>query len=93
MEEWKYYRLDIIQISKTLDKMLKDVRQVIYSMMEERNIDLAAIPDRLQKQNEATLTFIDFCNQRATIRRYGKKKDTQERYNRFIRLFTARGMS
>ena len=91
MEEWKYYRLDIIQISKTLDKMLKDVRQVIYSMMEERNIDLAAIPDRLQKQNEATLTFIDFCNQRATIRRYGKKKDTQERYNRFIRLFTAWG--
>ena len=82
---------DIIQISKTLDKMLKDVRQVIYSMMEEGNIDLAAIPDRLQKQNEATLTFIDFCNQRATIRRYGKKKDTQGRYNRFIRLFTTWG--
>ena len=33
------------------------------------------------------MTFMDFCNQRASIRKYGKQKDTQERYDRFLRLF------
>ena len=93
--QWKNGKItdcpDIIQISRTLDKILKDVRQIIYSMMEEGDIDLAAIPDRLRKQDEAALTFIDFCKQRIAIRQFGKKKDTQERYNRFIRLFTTWG--
>jgi len=78
---------DIIQISQTLDKMLQDIRQVIYSMMEEGNIDISLIPTKLEKLQESTLNFIGFCKQRASIRKFGKKKDTQERYDRFIRMF------
>lgn len=78
---------DIVQISQVLDKLLKDVRQIIYKMMEDGYIDLSAIPDRLQDQNSEKLTFLTFCEQRAAVRKYGKEADTQERYSRFIRLF------
>ena len=82
---------DIVQISQTLDKMLGDVRQVIYSMMEEGNIDISTIPDRLKKLHEESITFIGFCKQRAAVRKFGKRTDTQERYARFIRLFEGWG--
>jgi site-specific recombinase XerD len=41
--------------------------------------------------NAPKINFLEFCNQRATIRKYGKKADSQERYDRFIRLFTSWG--
>lgn len=78
---------DIIQISLSLDKLLKDVRQVIYNMMKEGNIDIASIQDKLSELNSRNMTFVGFCKQRAAIRKFGKRKDTQERYARFIRLF------
>ena len=93
--QWKNGKIvdcpDIIQISQTLDKMLRDVRQIIYGMMETGNIDIDIIPEKLQKLNKGDLTFIDFCRQRAAIRQFGKKQDTQERYSRFLRLFNEWG--
>ena len=93
--QWKNGKItncpDIMQISQTLDKMLTDVRQIILDMEREGNIDIVAIPEKLRQLNTPQISFLEFCNQRATIRRYGKKKDTQDRYNRFIRLFTAWG--
>ena len=80
-----------MQISQTLDKMLTDVRQIILDMEREGNIDIMAIPEKLRQLNTPQISFLEFCNQRAVIRRYGKKKDTQGRYNRFIRLFTTWG--
>ena len=89
--QWKNGRIvncpDIVQIGKTLDKMLTDVRQIIYDMMNEGNIDIFAIPDRLKALHSDRIKFLDYCNQRAEIRKYGKRKDSQERYDRFIRLF------
>ena len=89
--QWKNGKIvdtpDIVQISKTLDKMLKDVRQIIYSMMEKGHIDISCISTELHKLNKEEFSFIEFCKQRASIRKFGKKKDTKERYNRFIRLF------
>ena len=90
--QWKNGKIlncpDIIQISQTLDKMLSNVRQIIFDMMNEGNIDIVAIPSRLEKKEKENLTFLQFCKQRATVRKYGKEKDTQERYDRFIRLFS-----
>lgn len=82
---------DTLQISQALDKMIKDIRQVIITMMEEGYIDIYAIPDRLEKSKNKDLSFLDYCKMRATIRKYGKAKDTQQRYGRFLRLFEAWG--
>lgn len=78
---------DAIQLSQTLDKMLTDVRQVIYEMMQKGNIDIFAIPAELEKKKRVPITFMDYCTVRAGIRKYGKRKDSQERYDRFLRLF------
>ena len=82
---------NILQISQTIDKMLSDIKQVILEMAQEGQIDIMAIPRRLERKNMPSLSFIDFCEQRIAIRKFGKRKDTQERYERFIRLFTAWG--
>lgn len=93
--QWKNGKIvncpDIVQISQTLDKMLTDVRQIIYDMMNEGNIDIFAIPDKLKALHSDKIKFLDYCDQRAEIRKYGKKKDSQERYDRFMRLFKAWG--
>lgn len=93
--QWKNGKIvncpDIMQISQTLDKLLMDVRQVIYEMMERDNIDIFAIPVELERKKRVPITFIEYCTVRAGIRKYGRKKDSQERYDRFIRLFTEWG--
>lgn len=93
--QWKNGRIvncpDIMQISRTLDRLINDIRQILYDMMESGNVDIFAIPKELEKRKKAGITFLEFCNQRAEIRKYGKSSDSQERYNRFIRLFTCWG--
>ncbi len=93
--QWKKGRIvncpDIMEVSQALDKMLKDTRQVLVDMVEEGNIDLNTLSDKLAKRNQGDLTFLDFCNQRAEIRKYGKAVDSQERYDRFLRLFKVWG--
>ncbi len=93
--QWKKGKIvncpDIMEVSQTLDKFLKDVRKVIVDMVEEGNMDLQAIPSRLTRLNQGSITFLDFCNQRAEVRKYGKARDSQERYDRFLRLFKAWG--
>ena len=89
--QWKNGKIincdDIIYISKTLDVLVTNVKNVLLNMMQEGNVDIFSIPDRLRELEVEKITFIDFCHQRAAIRKYGKQKDTQERYDRFLRLF------
>lgn len=93
--QWKDGKIvncpDLIKISKVLDKLLTDVKQVLYTMMEEGEIDIFSIPERLEKLHTKTIGFLEFCNQRAEVRKYGKRKDSQERYNRFMKFFKAWG--
>ena len=93
--QWKNGKIvncpDILQISQTLNKMLSDVREIILEMSKSGNIDILSIPDKLKQMNSPKMNFLEFCNQRAIIRKYGKKKDSQERYDRFIRLFSEWG--
>ena len=83
---------DAIQISQSLDNLLKGVRQIIVTMMDEGNIDIFSIPSRLKKLETNFSSFIDFCKQRAIIRKYGKKRDTQKRYDRFLSQFESWGL-
>lgn len=93
--QWKNGKIincpDVIQISQTLDKLLTDVRQILFDMMKEGNIDLQAIPIRQKRKDVKETNFLKFCESRCAIRKYGKRKDTQERYDRFQRLFKSWG--
>lgn len=93
--QWKDGKItncdNILQISQVLDKLVSNVRQVIIDMIQEDNIDIFTIQDRLNRKELDKIGFIDFCNQRAAVREYGKEKDTQKRYERFLRKFTSWG--
>lgn len=78
---------DALEISQTLDKLVKNVRQIILNMMNEGHIDIFAIPDKLDEMNSPKMSFLDFCEERARIRKYGMTRDSQIRYERFLRFF------
>lgn len=78
-------RTDSTQLNQYINSLLTNIQQVICEMSHAGCIDISLISGRLQKKEE--ISFFEFCLQRAEIRKYGKKKDTQERYDRFLRLF------
>ncbi len=86
--EWKrsrvVNRMDAVILNKTLDKLMNDVRQVIYEMYDEGHIDIFAIPARITAKQRVDVAFLDFCEKQAKIRKYGKAADSQERYDRFL---------
>lgn len=79
-------RMDAAIINKTLDKLVNDVRKVIYDMVEDGHVDIFGIPARLEAGKRVDIAFLDFCEKRAEIRKYGKATDSQERYDRFLRF-------
>lgn len=93
--QWKNGKIvncpDALKISEILDRILSNIRSVLLAMVSKGNIDIFSIPDRLQEEELKKVSFLDFCYQRAEVRKYGKKEDTQERYDRFLRLFTEWG--
>lgn len=84
-------RIDAVILNKQLDKLLVDVRQVVYDMYDEGQIDINAIPSRLMAKRKPNVTFLDFCEERTKIRKYGKAIDSQERYERFLRFLKGYG--
>jgi len=87
-KEWRNDRIvgrgDAMQLNRQLDKIIADVRQVVYEMYEEGQIELGAIPSRLLAKRKPALMLLDFCRRRAEIRKHGIAKDSQERYDRFL---------
>jgi len=90
-EEWKngeiVERSDAIQLNKELSRQVLDVRKMIMQMSEEGNIDIFKIGNKLAKLHRGEINFMDFCMERSKVRKYSKAEDTQERYDRFLRLF------
>lgn len=80
-------RADSVQINQLLDQLVIDVRKCIIQMVEEGNIDIFSIPDRLKRLRVADIGFIEFCEKRAEVRRFGKSSDSKSRYNRFLLKF------
>lgn len=79
-------RLDAAILNKTLDKLMVEVRQVIYDMIDEGNIDIFAIPFKLAAKRRKTMTFIEFYNEKAEIRKHGIGKVAQGRYDMVPRV-------
>lgn len=84
-------RPDAAELNKSLEKLRTDVMKVVNEMMEEGHVSIGEIPDRLRLMHGRGMTFLDFCRGRMEIRKYGRAKDSQERYDRFMRFFTAWG--
>lgn len=84
-------RLDAVILNQTLEKLMHDVRMIVYEMVENGNIDIFAIPSILESKRNQGVTFLDFCEQRAETRKYGKALDSQERYDRFLRFLHSYG--
>lgn len=94
-KEWKHgrvvNRVDAMIINKQLDQYLVDIREIIYEMYKDGYIDIDAIFPRLEAKRKPNVSFLDFCEERMKIRKYGKAKDSQERYNRFFRFLKEYG--
>lgn len=78
---------DSRNLNKVLNRKLGEIREELLEMMEDGVINISSISDNIQKKNEPKISFLDFCKKRAEIRKYGKSKDNQERYDRFLRFF------
>lgn len=93
--QWKDGKIvncpDILEISQTLDKMLTDVRQIILDMLKNNSLNIKAVSDELDRRRRSRLSFVDFCYQRAAIRKFKKSPDSQERYDRFLKHFVKWG--
>ena len=93
--QWKNGKItncdNLTEISQTLERQLNDVRKAIHMMMQEGNLDIRLIPEVIERMYSHNTTFIEFCIQRANIRKYGKGSDSIKRYDRFIRHFTLWG--
>ena len=84
-------RLDAHELNQTMEKLMKEVRQVILEMLDDGYIDIYAIPDKLKRMKEGNITFIEFCIKRTEIRKMNKADDSQERYDRFLKFFVSWG--
>lgn len=80
-------RPDAMEMQRTLDEFMKRARTVVNNMMESGSLSLDEIPVQMAKLVEDRRSFIDYCCERAQVRKYGKAKDTQERLDRFLRWF------
>lgn len=80
-------RLDAIEINKLLDQLVADVREVIYDMHKEGQIDIDTIPARLAAKRKPNLTFFDFLDKQVEIRKHGKAPVTGWRWERFVETF------
>lgn len=79
-------RLDAAILNKTLDKLMVDVRQVIYDMIDDGNIDIFAIPVKLAAKRRKAMTFIEYYKEKAEIRKHGIGKIAQGRYDLIPRI-------
>ena len=89
--EWKNGRVvsrdDALYLNQMLDKIVYDIRQIIIDMSKTGEVDISEVLKKYNSPKEREENFIDFCKRRSEIRKYGNTKDSQERYDRFIRLF------
>lgn len=78
-------RPDAAELNDALDLIVQRVRKIVNAMVEEGNLNIGEIPSRLSAATADRRSFIEFAEERARVRIYGKKGDTAERYERFLR--------
>ena len=89
--QWKNGKIincpDAPFFNQFLDKLLFEVRQVLLEMYQQGNIDIYAVKKTIEEKSEKPINFIEYCEKRASIRKYGYTERSQERYDLFIKHF------
>lgn len=93
-------RLDAFELQRTLDLLMTRARELMNKMICSGELDMkqlvTQLSGRLAKRSEenviAQRSFMDFCKERAEVRKYGKSEDSCERYDRFLRWFAEWGV-
>lgn len=84
-------RLDAYAIQQTLDLFVANARRTINEQIEQGTFDMktivAIISGRNEQQSPDAMPLMDYFRDRATIRKFGRAEDSQERYDRFLRWF------
>jgi site-specific recombinase XerD len=83
--------MDAAILNKTLDKLMNEVRQVIYEMIDDGRIDIFAIPARLDAKRKKAGTFPDFVKERLPIHKHGQSPLRQKAYDRFFNFLDEYG--
>lgn len=78
-------RPDAAELNDALDLIVQRVRKIINDMVDDGNLNINEIPSRLAVATADKKSFLEFCEERVHVRVYGKKGDTKERYERFMR--------
>ena len=77
-------RPDALELNKALETMRGKVLRAINEMLEEGLVDIREIPSRMRRDAARGKTFIEYCEERAEVRKYGLSGDTGHRYDHFI---------
>lgn len=84
-------RLDAYDVQQSLDLFVANVRKTINEQIEQGTFDIknivATIGGRNEQQSPEARPLIEYFRERATIRKFGRAEDSQERYDRFLRWF------
>lgn len=94
-KEWRNGRVvrreDAEELQDSLELFVKNARKAINEMVAEGSLNLDEVKPRMEGMIKKKQTFIDFMMERAEVKKYGKAKDTAERYDRFLRFFMSWG--
>lgn len=84
-------RFDAAEIQAQLDRAVKRTRQAINALEENGYCDIKEVLAYLRREEGRTLSFIEFCMERAAIRSHDRAEDTRERYERFLKFMLKYG--
>ena len=83
-KEWKdgvvVNREDMLSVNRQLQGLIKKCSEIITQMMEEGNVDIAAIPIMLKDKMLQKQTFLEYAKEKADVKVKGLRQGTQRRY-------------
>lgn len=92
-------RIDAMELQRTLDMFVANAHKTINDLIERGELDMNTIVSVISGRQKAAATssvdrqlLLDYFNERAAIRKYGRSTDSQERYDRFLRWFEKWGV-
>ena len=78
--------LDCVELNRLLEGYRKKVFDLVNDMLEEGDIDIFSIPQRMKRKEERQ-SLSEFIKNRMSVRAHGKSKPVQGEYKRFYEFF------
>ena len=92
-------RLDALELQRSLDVFVAEARRTVNGLMERGELDMRTVVAVVGNKQYSGAThnvktsrsLLDYMKERMTIRKYGRSKDSQGRYDRFYKWFESWG--